>query len=95
VTLYVSNNDLALRESQRLDGHQRAGQAGSQLLLCGGVDTIDVGYYKSSDKAGHSYQGDARIVDDVREAFAGVSPDASRRKLTKATRPGGTYYELR
>ncbi|MDQ2859057.1 MAG: alpha/beta hydrolase [Candidatus Eremiobacteraeota bacterium] len=95
VTLYVSNKDVALRQSQRIHGHQRAGQAASEMLLCKGVDTIDVSYYKSSDKLGHAYQSDTRIAGDVRDAFAGVSPSSPQRKLVKASREAGTYYELR
>ena len=95
VTLYVSNKDVALRQSQTLHGHQRAGQAGSELLLCNGVDTIDVGYFKSSDKFGHSYHTDKRVTDDARDAFAGLSPASPQRGLTKASRDDGTYYELR
>ena len=95
VTVYVSNKDRALRQSQNLHGHQRAGQAGSEMLLCNGVDTIDVGYYKSSDSFGHSYQVDKPVIDDARAAFDGVSPASPKRKLTRATRESGTYYELR
>jgi len=95
VTIYVSNKDLALRQSQTLHGFERAGTAGSEMVLCGGADTIDVSYYKSSDKVGHSYQTDTRILDDARAAFAGVSPADPSRKLTIATRDRGQYYELR
>jgi esterase/lipase superfamily enzyme len=95
VTLYVSNKDLALRQSQALHGFQRAGQAGSEILLCGGVDTIDVGYYKSTDRAGHGYHGDARVLQDARAALAGIAPTDPRRKLTLASRDRGRYYELK
>ncbi len=95
VTLYVSNKDLALRQSQQVHGHQRAGQGGTEMLLCGGVDTIDVSYLKSSDKAGHSYQVDPAVLMDARQAFAGVSPTASARKLKRVTRSGVIYYELK
>ena len=95
VTLYVSNKDLALRQSQSLHGHQRAGQAGSEMLLCGGVDTIDVSYFKSSDKAGHTYQVDAPVITDARAALAGTAPGTANRKLRRVTREGGVYYELR
>jgi esterase/lipase superfamily enzyme len=95
VTIYVSNKDLALRQSQKLHGFERAGQAGSEMVLCGGIDTIDVSYFKSSDKAGHSYQVDGRILDDARAALAGVSALSPSRKLTTATRDRGQYYELK
>jgi esterase/lipase superfamily enzyme len=95
MTIYVSNKDLALRQSQSLHGFERAGTAGSEMVLCGGTDTIDVSYYKSSDKTGHSYQTDARILSDTRAAFAGVAPTDPSRKLTIAKRDRGQYYELR
>lgn len=95
VVLYVSNNDLALRQSQRIHGHQRAGQAGNEMMLCNGVDTIDVSAFKGSDRAGHSYQLDPRVLDDARAAFAGVAPNNPQRKLKRVTRDGGVYYELR
>ena len=95
VTLYVSNKDLALRQSQTLHGHQRGGQAGNEMLLCSGVDTVDVSYFKGSDKAGHTYQVDATVVGDARAAFAGAGPASAQRKLKRVTREGGVYYELR
>jgi esterase/lipase superfamily enzyme len=94
ITLYVSNKDLALRQSQHVHGHQRAGQAGNELILCSGVDTIDVSRFKSSDKAGHGYFLDAGVDADFRAAFAGTSPASKQRNLKRVSRPGGTYYEL-
>lgn len=95
VTLYVSNNDLALRQSQSVHGHQRAGQAGSELIVCGGVDTIDVSRFKGSDKAGHGYFVDERIATDARAALAGTPPTSPARKLKTVRRGnGGAYYEI-
>jgi esterase/lipase superfamily enzyme len=94
VVLYVSNKDLALRQSQQLHGQARAGQAGTELILCQGVDTVDVSYYKGSDRAGHSYQVDPPVIADTRLAFAGVPPTSPARKLKQVSRPGGLYYEL-
>lgn len=93
VLLYVSNRDVALRQSQTLHGHQRAGQAGNEMILCSGVDTIDVSYFKSSDRAGHSYQVDARIAGDAQAAFSGTPPLARGLKAVK--RGNEVYYELR
>src|SRR6185437_10009891 len=53
VLLYVSNDDRALRQSQRVHGNQRAGQAGGDLILCSGVNTVDVSYLNSGGKGGH------------------------------------------
>jgi esterase/lipase superfamily enzyme len=94
VVLYVSNKDLALRQSQQLHGSARAGQAGPELILCQGVDTVDVSYYKGSDKVGHSYQVDPPVIADTRAAFAGVPPTSPQRALKQVSRQGGIYYEL-
>ena len=95
VLLYVSNRDRALRQSQHLHGHQRAGQAASEMLLCDGVDTVDVSYFKSSDRYGHSYQVDKPVLADTRAAFSGIPPTSPQRNLRRAKRDGGVYYELR
>ena len=94
ITIYVSNKDLALRGSQNVHGHQRAGQAGTELILCSGVDTIDVSYRKSDDRAGHSYQTEAPFLADAAAAEAGYPSTSPVRGLKPADRAGGRYYEL-
>jgi esterase/lipase superfamily enzyme len=95
IQLYVSNRDVALSTSQRLHGHQRAGQAASEMIVCDGVDTVDVSYHRVADKAGHTYQTDPGVLADARAALSGVPPTSPQRKLTVAKRPAGVYYELR
>jgi esterase/lipase superfamily enzyme len=90
VLLYVSNNDKALRQSERVHGNQRAGQAGGDLILCNGVDTVDVSYFSN----GHNYLLDPRVLQDTAAAFAGVPPTSHRRGLKQVSRDGAIYYEL-
>ena len=92
VLLYVSNNDKALRQSEKYHGNQRAGQAGGDLVLCDGVDTVDVSYLKSGGKSGHGYLLDPRVQQDAAAAFAGIPP--AGRGLKQVSRSGGDYYEL-
>jgi esterase/lipase superfamily enzyme len=94
VLLYASNNDRALRQSEKFHGNQRAGQAGGDLILCNGVDTVDVSYLKSGGKSGHGYLLDHRVLQDAAAAFAGVSPTSPKRGLKQISRTGGFYYEL-
>jgi esterase/lipase superfamily enzyme len=94
VLLYVSNNDRALRQSEKFHRNQRAGQAGGDLILCNGVDTVDVSYLKSGGKSGHGYLVDPRVLQDAAAAFAGVPPASPRRGLKQVSRTGGIYYEL-
>jgi esterase/lipase superfamily enzyme len=94
VLLYVSNNDKALRQSEKVHGNQRAGQAGGDLILCSGVDTVDVSYLKSGGNSGHGYIHDSRVLGDAAAAFAGIPPTSPRRGLKQVSRTGGIYYEL-
>jgi esterase/lipase superfamily enzyme len=54
VTLYASDNDIALKTSQKLHGAPRAGLAGSSIVSLAGVDTIDMSGIEA-DLLGHSY----------------------------------------
>ncbi len=54
VTLYASENDLALKSSRILHGATRAGLAGSMIISHPAVDTIDVSGI-DADILGHSY----------------------------------------
>jgi esterase/lipase superfamily enzyme len=94
VLLYVSNNDRALRQSEKYHGNQRAGQAGGDLILCNGVDTVDVSYLKAGGRSGHGYVVDPRVLRDAAAAFAGVAPTSPHRGLKQVSRTGGLYYEL-
>lgn len=94
VLLYVSNDDRALRQSEKVHGNQRAGQAGGDLVLCNGVDTVDVSYLDTGGKSGHGYITDERVLKDAAAAFAGVPPTSPSRGLKQVSRPGGFYYEI-
>lgn len=62
ITLYVSSADQVLLISQRLFHHEtRAGEAGRDIIVLPGVDTIDV-TRASVDMLGHSYYGNNRPV---------------------------------
>jgi esterase/lipase superfamily enzyme len=95
VLLYVSNDDKALRQSQRVHGNQRAGQAGGDLILCNGVDTVDVSYLDIGGNSGHGYILDPRVLNDAAAAFYGIPPTSPKRGLKQVSRSGGIYYEMR
>jgi hypothetical protein len=55
LTLYGSDNDLALRVSRKLHGAEaRAGQGGAAMLLAPAVDSIDMSVL-GEDMLGHGY----------------------------------------
>ncbi len=68
-------------DPKKYHGNQRAGQAGGDLILCEGVDTVDVSYLKSGGKAGYGYFEDPRVLQDAAAAFAGVPPTSPSRGL--------------
>ena len=54
ITLYASENDLALRSSAVLHGAPRAGLAGKTIVSAAGIDTIDMSDI-DADLLGHGY----------------------------------------
>jgi pimeloyl-ACP methyl ester carboxylesterase len=54
ITLYASENDLALRSSAVLHGAPRAGLAGKGIVSAAGIDTIDMSDI-DADLLGHGY----------------------------------------
>jgi len=81
ITLYASSKDLALVASREFNsGDPRAGDAGADLVLVPGIDTIDVSAGESS-LLGHSYYGDsASVLQDI-EFLLRDHPASERRFL--------------
>ena len=55
ITLYSSENDQPLRLSNEVHGHPRLGQAGENLVVLKGMDTIDVSVSGGREVTGHLY----------------------------------------
>lgn len=76
VTLYASDNDVALNMSSRLHGgFGRAGQGGPQLLGVAGVDSVDLSAVPA-DLLHHSYfgSGSAAVLDLLTLLWRGTPP---------------------
>jgi pimeloyl-ACP methyl ester carboxylesterase len=76
VTLYASENDLALQTSAALHGAPRAGLAGESIVTVAGLDTIDMSAVEA-DILGHSYfaASDGPIYDLFRLLWKGDPPE--------------------
>jgi esterase/lipase superfamily enzyme len=61
ITLYASSNDNALLASKKAHGGLRAGEAGQDMVILKGIETIDASN-TDTDLIGHSYYGDRRSV---------------------------------
>ena len=65
-TLYASSNDRALKASKLFHGYARAGDAGDELVVVDGVETIDASEIGGGGLLGHSYfSEDHRIMEDI------------------------------
>jgi esterase/lipase superfamily enzyme len=75
ITLYASDNDLALRSSQFVHGAPRAGTAGDVIVKLAGLDSIDMSSVPA-DALGHSYfaANSGAIYDIFRLFWRGEPP---------------------
>ena len=77
MTLYASENDVALKSSKVVHGAPRAGLAGETIVTLPGIDTIDMSGVKA-DILGHSYfaANEGAIYDLFRLFWQGDPPSA-------------------
>lgn len=74
MTLYASKTDKAMLVSRAVNGHPRAGDAESGLIVMDGLDTIDATDIDTS-LIGHGYYGDNRtVLSDLFYAIRGLAP---------------------
>lgn len=92
VTLYASSKDKALAVSKRLHEYARAGEAGENLVVMDGLDTIDASTV-DTDFLGHSTFAEQRtlLTDMFNLIRHGHSP-ASRYGLTQKSHNGNSYW---
>lgn len=78
VTLYASDNDLALKTSQKIHGAPRAGLAGAGIITLPWLDTIDMSAVQA-DMLGHSYfAANAGAIYDLFRLWWRDEPPAQR-----------------
>lgn len=91
-TLYASSRDWALAASQKYNGYARAGDAGDDLVVVDGVDTIDASLVET-DFLGHSYIGDsASIITDMRGLIGKGQAPSDRENLIPRDSDGLPYW---
>jgi len=94
-TLYASNGDKALETSQKLHKYPRAGDAGDELVIAEGLETIDASAIDTA-LMGHSYFCENRIV--IQDLFnlimKGEGGATPRFGLKPHAAPAGTYWVM-
>ena len=95
VTLYGSQNDVALKASETLHGdRRRAGQGGDGILVADGVDSIDMSDL-GADVLGHSYfAGTASALTDMSWLFFRNAPPHQRCGMNGRERPEGVFWRF-
>lgn len=83
ITLYASENDVALKSSKMLHGASRAGLAGETIITVPGVDTIDMSAVEA-DLLGHSYfAANEGAIYDLFRLFWQGGPPSERCGMTR------------
>jgi esterase/lipase superfamily enzyme len=94
-TLYASSRDKALLFSKSMNEYPRAGDAGLNLVLTEGIDTIDASFVDTC-MGGHFYVGDGdSILGDIYELVRGGHPPDDRSfRLRRRERDGYPYWQF-
>jgi len=95
ITLYSSENDQPLRVSHEVHGNPRLGEAGENLVVIKGMDTIDVSISGGREVTGHLYH----LYNDVVRADLGLllsngKQTSKRPNLKKLDKDGLPYWML-
>lgn len=95
ITIYVSENDKALKLSREVHGYPRLGEAGDALTVFEGVDTIDISLLSLQRLSGHVYHlSNKEVIDDLELLMHSKYPADKRPRLEKINRNGAVYWQL-
>jgi esterase/lipase superfamily enzyme len=95
ISLYVSGNDRALKLSQELHGYPRLGEAGANLAVFEGVDTIDISAAGNRRFSGHIYHlYNPPVIEDLKRLIDTGDPPGRRPHLKEAKKQGLPYWRL-
>ena len=95
VTVYVSENDKALKLSQEVHGYPRLGQGGEHLAIFTDVESIDISGIGLRRFSGHIYHlFNPEVINDLTELLKTGKPAAERSRLKAAQKEGLDYWLL-
>jgi len=94
-TLYVSENDTALKLSRKVNGYPRLGEAGEYLTVLPGTETIDVSMLQKRSASGHVYHlYNPEVVADLAMLVNTGRPAGERPNLEKDFLKDIAYWRL-
>lgn len=95
VTLYAAADDKALQISKTLHGEPRAGDAGENLIVYNGIDTIDATGIDASFFR-HNYFSDApTVLSDINAIISSNLRPAERDRLKRIDTTQGAYWAFK
>ncbi len=95
ITVYVSENDKALKLSNEVHGYPRLGQAGKNLMVPPGVDTIDISLMNSKRLSGHLYHlFSTQVIEDLKLLLHSGEPPENRPRLQIRNMDGLRYWQM-
>lgn len=96
ITVYVSDNDKALRLSQEVHGYPRLGQAGEAMVISDGVECIDISSISTRMISGHLYHlFNPEVISDLTRLLHLGEPASQRPSLQPAHQNGLPYWRMR
>jgi len=95
ITVYVSENDKALKLSNEVHGYPRLGEAGDNLTIVEGVETVDISFISIRRLSGHLYHlFNKEVIEDLKLLLHDGTPAERRPGLKKLEHDGLEYWQL-
>jgi esterase/lipase superfamily enzyme len=95
ITVYVSENDKALKISHEVHGNPRLGQADEHLTIFEEVESIDISAIGSRRFSGHIYHlFNPEVIADLTELLKTGKSAAERSRLEPAQKEGLGYWVM-
>ncbi|MGI9537259.1 MAG: alpha/beta hydrolase [Desulfocapsaceae bacterium] len=95
ISVYVSENDRALKFAQEVHGYPRLGQAGKNLRVMKGIEMIDISQMSAQRISGHLYHlFNPQVAADIKRLLhTGEHPD-QRPSLRSQTHNGLPFWQM-
>jgi len=95
ITLYVSSDDLALLASKKVHGSYRAGEAGSQIVVLKGIETIDASGQDSSFLSHSYFATTSNLIKDIFDLMKSGKRATDRETLERVSKANVQYWKVK
>lgn len=95
ITLYVSSDDLALLASKKVHGNHRAGEAGAQIVVLKGIETIDASGQDSSFLSHSYFATTSNLIKDIFDLMKSGKRATDRETLERVSKANLQYWKVK